>query len=134
MRRALESDEIDEETIRRILEAADKQQDVVELDLPGVKRLLLGLEKKVQANLLKRVKFADEPAKFLDAELELYEEIGNFKVSQWRSVVVVVVVGLVVERKLDRRWRASSHILTSSKPWLNLFRRWRPPRCCTPSW
>ena len=50
------------------------------MDLPGVKRLLLNLEKKVQANLLKRVKFADEPAKFLDAELELYEEIGNFKV------------------------------------------------------
>lgn len=57
-----------------------KKQDVVEVDLPGVKRLLLNLEKKVQANLLKRVKFADEPAKFLDAELELYEEIGNFKV------------------------------------------------------
>ncbi len=55
-------------------------QDVVELDLPGVKRLFLNLEKKVQANLLKRVKFADEPARFLDAELELYEEIGNFKV------------------------------------------------------
>ena len=33
-----------------------------------------------KANLLKRVKFADEPAKFLDSELELYEEIGQFKV------------------------------------------------------
>jgi hypothetical protein len=55
---------------------------VVELDLPGVKRLFLGLEKKVQNNLFQRVKFADEPAKFLDAELELYEEIGNFKVSE----------------------------------------------------
>lgn len=53
---------------------------MVELDLPGVKKLFLGLERKIQANLLKRVKFADEPAKFLDSELELYEEIGQFKV------------------------------------------------------
>ncbi len=79
LRRALENDEIDEETIKKILEAADKQQDVVELDLPGVKKLFLGLERKIQANLLKRVKFSDEPAKFLDSELELYEEIAQFK-------------------------------------------------------
>ncbi|EKU22723.1 beta-catenin-like protein 1 [Nannochloropsis gaditana CCMP526] len=73
------SDDIDEETIKRILQVADKQQDVVELDLPGVKKLFLGLERRIQANLLKRVKFADEPAKFLESELELYEEIGQFK-------------------------------------------------------
>ncbi|TFJ84049.1 hypothetical protein NSK_005144 [Nannochloropsis salina CCMP1776] len=79
LRKALESDDIDEETIKRILQVADKQQDVVELDLPGVKKLLLGLERRIQANLLKRVKFADEPAKFLESELELYEEIGQFK-------------------------------------------------------
>lgn len=33
---------------QKILEAADKQQDVVELDLPGVKKLFLGLERKIQ--------------------------------------------------------------------------------------
>lgn len=91
LRRALESDEIDEETIKvgkkggkegrrerwrllgfwrpysslsslslllllpqKILEAADKQQDVVELDLPGVKKLFLGLERKIQVRRIRR--------------------------------------------------------------------------------
>ncbi len=39
---------------QKILEAADKQQDVVELDLPGVKKLFLGLERKIQVMNRKR--------------------------------------------------------------------------------
>lgn len=53
LRRAIESDEIDEETIKRILDAADKREGVAQLDLPGVKRLLLGLEKKIHNNQLR---------------------------------------------------------------------------------
>ena len=42
----------------RILEAADKKEDVVELDVHGVKRLLLALERKIHNNQLKRVKYS----------------------------------------------------------------------------
>lgn len=114
IRKALESDDIDEDTIKRILEAADKQQDVVELDLPGVKKLFLNLEKKIQSNLMKRVKFADEPNKFVDSELELFEEIGNFKVGRWIGVHM-----LFVKRQTTTMIRQSSSSPSLSLPFPN---------------
>jgi hypothetical protein len=64
LRRALESDEIDAETLKRILDAADKNVDVATLDLPGVKRLLLNLEKKISTNQLRVIDHTDHPCTY----------------------------------------------------------------------
>lgn len=62
-----------------LLKAAEARagQDVIDydLDLPGLKNLLLGFEKKISKNQRLRVKFADEPEKFVESEMELDEEI-----------------------------------------------------------
>ena len=46
-----------------------------DLDLPGLKILLLGFEKKINKNQRLRVKFGGEPARFVESEVELDEEI-----------------------------------------------------------
>ncbi len=48
LRRAIESGDIDEETMQKLLAEADKAQ-VVSLDTDGLKQMLLSLEKKVRA-------------------------------------------------------------------------------------
>jgi len=53
IRQALESDEIDEEMIKKVLELADRKTDVVELDLPGLKKMVVNLERKINANQMK---------------------------------------------------------------------------------
>lgn len=62
-----------------LLEAAEAQvgDDVVDFDLdePGLKLLVLGFEKKINKNQRLRVKFVDEPEKFVESECELDEEI-----------------------------------------------------------
>jgi len=67
-----------------LLEAAEREAEedgastaVVDydLDLAGLKVLVLGFEKRITKNQKMRVKFADEPVKFVESELELDEEI-----------------------------------------------------------
>lgn len=50
---------------------------VLDLDLHGLKALLLGFEKKINKNQRLRVKFADEPEKFLESECDLDDEVKN---------------------------------------------------------
>lgn len=63
-----------------LLEAAEAQagDDVVDFDLdePGLKLLVLGFEKKINKNQRLRVKFVDEPDKFVESECELDEVIS----------------------------------------------------------
>jgi beta-catenin-like protein 1 len=49
------------------------QQDI--LDEAAVKRLVNQLEKKVSRNRELRIKYADEPQKFLESEMELNNAI-----------------------------------------------------------
>lgn len=62
-----------------MLEEAEKV-DVPSLDAAGVKKLLLGLEKRITRNQLMRAKHADEPHKFLESESELDEELKRLRV------------------------------------------------------
>jgi hypothetical protein len=60
-----------------LLEAAEAEagDDVLDFDLdePGLKLLVLGFEKKINKNQRLRVKFVDEPDKFVESECELDE-------------------------------------------------------------
>ena len=61
-------EDLDEEAIARMLEEADKEE-VSEVDVTGVKQLLLLLERKINRNQMMRVKFPEQPEKFVDSEV-----------------------------------------------------------------
>lgn len=61
-------EDLDEEAIARMLEEADKEE-VSEVDATGVKQLLLLLERKINHNQMMRVKFPEQPARFVDSEV-----------------------------------------------------------------
>ena len=65
--------------VARLIAAADAAE-VPTLDATGVKKMLLSLEKKINKNSLQRAKYTDEPARFLDSELELDEELKRLRV------------------------------------------------------
>lgn len=64
-------EDLDEEAIARMLEEADKEE-VNEVDATGVKQLLLLLERKINRNQMMRVKFPDQPGRFVDSEVQQY--------------------------------------------------------------
>ena len=57
-------------TIDAILEKAD-DEDIEEIDQAAVRKLLLTLEKRITRNAQLRVKYADEPSKFVESEVDL---------------------------------------------------------------
>lgn len=71
--------ELGEEDIARLVEEGEIRE-VVTLDTTGVKQLVLGLEKKINKNQRLRVKYADQPMKFMESELELNEEVSGLSV------------------------------------------------------
>lgn len=54
-----------------ILKALEETESAEPLDEMGVKRLILQFEKRMLQNQEMRVKFPDEPAKFMESEIEL---------------------------------------------------------------
>lgn len=59
-----------------LLEALENSQQPVEvLDLRGLKKLVLAFERKLRDNLEARMKYMDQPEKFVDSEVDLDEEI-----------------------------------------------------------
>lgn len=71
----------DENDIAAMLAAAEAAAaEAPSLDAVGVKKLLLGLERRVTKNQLARAKFGDQPSRFLESELELDEELKRLRV------------------------------------------------------
>ena len=79
--------------IEQMLEDADANE-VDSLDHTGLKSMLLSFEKKVSKNQMLRVKYADEPAKFMESEIELSEEIDRLKVIAAAPEMYPVMVSL----------------------------------------
>lgn len=67
---AVEEDEEDEEEPPKI----------EQLDVQSLKQLLVSFEKKITANQKMRIKFADDPEKFMRSEFELHKEIEELHV------------------------------------------------------
>ena len=53
--------------------------DSVNLDEAGVKKILLGFEKKVSKNQEMRIKFPDQPDKFMVSEMELHDGVRELQ-------------------------------------------------------
>ena len=61
-----------------LLAAAEKEAeglDVDALDANSLKRLILHVEKQINSNTQMRMKYADQPERFMDSELELYQSL-----------------------------------------------------------
>ena len=76
LREAIEKGEFDEEIINKLLEANEKRSGHIDkLDTAGVKKRIVALEKKTNVNQELRLKYGNEPLKFLDSESELDTQI-----------------------------------------------------------
>eukprot|EP00252_Welwitschia_mirabilis_P027143 TRINITY_DN9214_c0_g1_i4.p1 TRINITY_DN9214_c0_g1~~TRINITY_DN9214_c0_g1_i4.p1 ORF type:complete len:378 (-),score=44.46 TRINITY_DN9214_c0_g1_i4:833-1966(-) len=68
-----------------LLEALEKAQEsgnavmTGALDLRGMKKMIVGLEKRLKENLEARMKYADNPEKFAESEVDLHEEIVKLR-------------------------------------------------------
>lgn len=66
----------DQSTIEKLLEESDGVE-VDMLNSESLKVLLLGFEKKINKNQKLRMKYPQDPEKFMDSEVELHEELNN---------------------------------------------------------
>eukprot|EP01116_Phalansterium_solitarium_P003568 TRINITY_DN14389_c0_g1_i1.p1 TRINITY_DN14389_c0_g1~~TRINITY_DN14389_c0_g1_i1.p1 ORF type:complete len:591 (+),score=197.05 TRINITY_DN14389_c0_g1_i1:45-1775(+) len=74
--------EIEEESVDydAIAKLVDEAPQVEAVDSLAVKKLVLGLEKKINQNQMLRVKFPDKPEKFVESEVDLDDEIKKLSV------------------------------------------------------
>ncbi|XP_010549882.1 PREDICTED: beta-catenin-like protein 1 [Tarenaya hassleriana] len=64
-----------------LLEALEKSQNAVEaLDLKTLKKLVLSFERRLRDNIAARLKYADQPDKFADSEVDLPDDLQKLKV------------------------------------------------------
>jgi len=65
-----------------------------ELDETALKRLLLQFERKVLRNQEMRIKYADNPTKFMDSEIELFDTIQEMHVLSTQPELYRIIVSL----------------------------------------
>lgn len=75
-----------------LLELLERQSGrvVKEIDGAGLERLLRALEKKFNANVERRIQYADEPQKFMESEVELDEAVKGLHVCECFFFCVIV--------------------------------------------
>lgn len=71
-------DEIDEETVKKILDQADEMH-VEVLTEANLRRAVAQLEKRIKKNQQDRIRHAEDPEKWIKSEVDLDEEIKRWK-------------------------------------------------------
>ncbi|CAD5110989.1 DgyrCDS340 [Dimorphilus gyrociliatus] len=70
-----------EEHKRRLLELVEQAEDVPDsIDETGLKRMILSFEKRVNKNQELRIKYSNQPTKFVDSEVDLHAAIQELHV------------------------------------------------------
>eukprot|EP00884_Botryococcus_braunii_P022431 jgi/Botrbrau1/8872/Bobra.50_2s0028.1 len=69
----------DPEELLREAEAQLGNDQVPLLDAKGLKRLILGFERKYKENMEARMKYSDQPDKFMESEVDLDEEVRRLQ-------------------------------------------------------
>lgn len=92
---------LSEEERLKILEMVENEPEVEALDVGSLKRMLLVFEKKVTKNQEMRIKYPDNPEKFMDSELDLNDEIQKLHVIAtvphlYQHIVDVNAVGTIL--------------------------------------
>jgi beta-catenin-like protein 1 len=67
---------LDSNAIERLLEEAE-ESGISTLDAVTLKQLLVAFERKINKNQMLRVKYSDQPEKFMESEIELNQEINE---------------------------------------------------------
>lgn len=78
-RQSRDADELTDEQLAELVAAAETVE-VPTLDVNGVKSLLLSVEKSISRNSLARTKYAGEPARFMDTEVDLDGQLKALRV------------------------------------------------------
>ena len=84
-----------------ILKGAELEN--VNMDEAAVKKILLGFEKKVSRNQEMRIKFPDQPDKFMVSEMELHDvvrELQNVSTVPHFYPIMVIVLSLNVKNRV----------------------------------
>jgi len=76
----IRKNELTEEEKERLLELVAEDGNEEVMDGAAVKRYILAFEKKVTKNQEARVKFPDQPQRFMESEIELHDEIHKLHV------------------------------------------------------
>lgn len=110
--RAVGRSELSQREIAALV-AAGERADIADVDARALKAMARALQKKVRQNALLREKHAGEPAKFMDSEVALDEELARWKpVAASPALlyaplvelgVVPVLLGLFAHENLDIR-------------------------------
>ncbi|KAK8805154.1 hypothetical protein WA588_000097, partial [Blastocystis sp. NMH] len=89
----IDLDQISKEDIDKMLAEADKM-DAPQLDLSGIKRELLHLERAINENQKLRLKYASDPSQFEDSEYKLHEQIKRCSVFATETKIYPTLVEL----------------------------------------
>ena len=76
---SMKKQKMDEKILEMVNNAVDGDDDGQTLDENGLKKLALLFERRVLKNQVTRLKFQDQPEKFLESELDLYEVIQELQ-------------------------------------------------------
>jgi len=71
---------ISEEEKQKLLAMVEEDDEGEAIDESTIKKFILSFEKKVTKNQEMRIKFPDQPQKFMESELELHEEVQKLHV------------------------------------------------------
>ena len=66
-----------EQQIERMIEEAEEAGELKSLDSNSLKQSLINFEKKINKNQMMRMKYPNEPEKFMDSEVDLNSEIND---------------------------------------------------------
>lgn len=82
-----------EEVARRLAAADEAGDEAGALDEASTKKLVLSLEKRVTENVRMRAKFAAEPSRFLNSEIELFAELKKLHALATSPALIPAFVG-----------------------------------------
>jgi beta-catenin-like protein 1 len=91
-RQKMTTEHLNEEEKIRILKLLESEPDQEQFSESQLKKLLNQLEKKVTRNQEMRIKFPEQPEKFMDSEVELNETIQEMHVVSTRADMYPIVL------------------------------------------
>lgn len=94
---SIPSEDLDKDRIEEILDNLPEVE-VPTLDLGGLKKLVLKVEKAINKNQSLRLKYPDQPDKFMDSEVDLDEELKRLQIIAtaphlYKNLVALGVLG-----------------------------------------
>lgn len=78
----------------KLLQMLEQESTITELDETSLKRMLSQLEKRISKNQEMRIKYPDQPEKFMDSEIELNDAVQELHVVATQSDLYPILVNM----------------------------------------